>query len=226
MKIFWIEAETQEELDMARDFLKSLNVTEEKRPMTNAEKQRAYRERKKATQTVTESNEKVTTAKEEERAEERVSPLDSPSSLSPVTPYPITPYNPPLPKEDEKEEGKNKKCGRGELKAFGQFVRLSDEEYQRLVKDFGFSRVEQMIERMNDYIGEDETGKLARKYQTRNHNLTLRNWENRRSEEKRQPTAKVTNIPKSQKSFHDMAVERGLVEETPADDVIESFWRN
>ena len=47
---------------------------------------------------------------EEEREEERVSPLDSPSPLpsfpsdSPIN-YPITPFNPPLPKEEEREEG-------------------------------------------------------------------------------------------------------------------------
>ena len=84
------------------------------------------------------------------------------------------------------------------MKPFGEFVRLSDEEYRRLVQDFGQEKVERMIESMNSYIGEDETGRLARKYQTRNHNLTLRNWENRRAEEQRQPKARITNVPKKE----------------------------
>ena len=179
------------------------------RPMTNAERCKKYRDSKKTVSENVESvsNDTTNVTTEEERKEEGFSPSFPSSLSSPLIP-PINPITPIIPssQEEKREEGTNKKGGRGELKPFGEFVRLSDAEYQRLVQDFGYEKTERMIEAMNNYIGEDETGKLARKYSTRNHNLTLRNWENRRAEESRQPKAKVS-LPGKSKSFYDIAVE-------------------
>ena len=177
-----IEFDSIEELSDLLEYL-GLEIKQTKQSMTNAEKQKAYRERKK----VTESNEKVTVVtEEEERKEEEVLPLSSPSSLSssPCTPnnIPITPYNPPLPEEEKREEdffgGSDGK--RGELKSFGPHVKLSGKEFLRLQEDFGYEETMRMIRSMNDYIGEDP--KLIAKYKTRNHNLTLRNWKRRDDE--------------------------------------------
>ena len=128
-------------------------------------------------------------SEEEERKEEEVLPLSSPSSLlsspsdSPNI-YPITPYNPPLPEEEKREEedfgGSDGK--RGELRSFGPHVKLSEKEFLKLQEDFGYEETMRMIRSMNDYIGEDP--KLIAKYQTRNHNLTLRNWKRRDDEKK------------------------------------------
>lgn len=129
-------------------------------------------------------------SEEEERKEEEVLPLSSPSSLlsspsdSPNI-YPITPYNPPLPEEEKREEedfgGSDGK--RGELRSFGPHVKLSEKEFLKLQEDYGYEETMRMIRSMNDYIGEDP--KLIAKYRTRNHNLTLRNWKRRDDEKKK-----------------------------------------
>lgn len=132
----------------------------------------------------------VESEQEEERKEEEVLPLSSPSSLlsspsdSPNI-YPITPYNPPLPEEEKREEedfgGSDGK--RGELRSFGPHVKLSEKEFLKLQEDYGYEETMRMIRSMNDYIGEDP--KLIAKYRTRNHNLTLRNWKRRDDEKKK-----------------------------------------
>ena len=166
--------------------------------------------------------EKVEFHKEEREEEERsVSPLLSPLPFSPNTPYPITPIIPSSQKEEEREENVYAAGAkdRGELLTFGEFVKLSASEYQRLCKDYGKIKADQMIQGMNRYIGEDETGKLAKKYQTRNHNLTLRNWENRHEREVQAKQPK--QIPK-EKTFRDLRIEMEAQEQ---EDVIDSFWR-
>ena len=164
----------------------------DKRPMTNAEKQKAYRERKK----VTVGNEMVTDGNAEAEEKEEVLPLSSPSSLPPYNPYPITPYNPPLPEEREEDYG-GADGKRGELRSFGPHVKLSEKEFLKLQEDFGYEETMRMIRSMNDYIGEDP--KLIAKYRTRNHNLTLRNWK-RRDEEKNKAMQ-----PKKRESWTEIA---------------------
>lgn len=128
----------------------------------------------------------VNETKEEREEKEEALPPSPPLPFSPLTPYPITPYTPPLPEEKEEREenyfgGAPEK--RGELREFGPHVRLSEEEFLKLQEKFGQAETTKMIRAMNDYIGEDS--KLVKKYQTRNHYLTLLNWQ-RRDEKKTQ----------------------------------------
>lgn len=203
-----IIANTPEEIEQAFSWLDAHDAdvftVNKVSAMTNAERQKKYRESKKRNENVTENvtnyeesvtkrnenvTESVTQSKEEREEKEAVSPL-IPSSLSssplqsPIN-YPITPLS---PLSEEKEEREEKfmagVANRGALLPFGEYVKLSQKEYGRLCKDFGEQKANQMIQRMNSYIGEDTTGKLAKKYQTRNHNLTLRNWENKDSKAK------------------------------------------
>ena len=226
-----IEFDTIDELKELIAFLGCLSI-DEKQPKTAAERAKKYRENKnrheKRDENVTECDEFVTkrdenvTQSQEEREEERaVSPLDSPLPFPPNTPNPITPLIPSSQKEEEREENilatvPKAKRDRGILLEFGEYVRLSQKEYLNLCTEFGKEKTEQMIRNMNDYIGEDETGKLARKYQTRNHNLTLRNWV-RMDQERKQPK----QIPK-EKTFHDIRVEMEAQQE---ENTIDSFWR-
>ena len=202
------------------------------RPMTDAERAKKYRDNKdrheKRDENVTNRHEKrdenVTQEKEERAEKEEVSPL-VPFSLSssPCTPNnnPITPLS-PLPEEREEREenvlatAPKAKRDRGILQEFGEFVRLSQKEYLNLCTEYGKAKIDQMIIKMNDYIGEDETGKLARKYRTRNHNLTLKNWI-RMDQERKQPK----QIPK-EKTFRDIRIE---MEQQAEENTIDSFWR-
>lgn len=181
---------------------KLAEVTTGKRSMSDAERAKKYRENKKhRDENVTKRDENVTKrddVTEEERDEKGFSPLVPPLSFSPNTPYPITPISPLSQKAEREEEYMAGAGKRGELKPFGEYVRLSDNEYTRLCNDFGKAKADNMIRRMNSYIGEDETGKLAKKYATRNHNLTLRNWENRHEQETRAKQPK--QIPKQQET--------------------------
>ena len=116
--------------------------------------------------------------------------------------------------EDLKEKDKEKSeisQKRGELEQFGEFVRLSKKEYLNLCTEYGKEKADQMISKMNDYIGEDETGKLARKYQTRNHNLTLRNWIRMDEERKQQKQTVQIKQPTQNKTAWEMLKEKGLV---------------
>lgn len=195
-------------------------IADKKQAMTNAERQRKYRD-KKTLQNSEESNENVTknvtcnenvtknvtenvTENKEEREEkEGVLPffpsfLSSSPSNSPNN-NPITPLSPlPEEKEEREEEFMAGAGKRGELLEFGEFVRLSAKEYKKLCDDFGYQNANGMIRRMNSYIGEDGTGKLAKKYETRNHNLTLRNWENRHQQEARAKTRDAPVPPKEE----------------------------
>ena len=192
------------------DFIMALEKAfGDKKPMSAAERARKYREKKKASQNVTEDSvmgcdENVTKEKEEEeREEERVSPLDSPSSLpsspsdSPIN-YPITPFNPPLPKEEEREEGEkesahfsadaesesetvSRKRNRGKLCKYGTAadVMLSKEEFHKLEEKIGYPNVIDLIDELSYYMAENP--KNAKKYT--DHYYTLLNWDRRRRKE-------------------------------------------
>lgn len=205
---------------------------EEKRSNANAERCKRYRENKKHVEAchdhVTTMSNHVENTKEEREEKEEVLPF-SPSSLSsspsnsPIN-YPITPIS-PLPEEKEEREENvlanvpKAKRDRGILNLYGWYVLLSDKELNSLIEKFGSEKTKQMIDNMNNYIGEDP--KRIRTYRTRNHYLTLLNWE-RMDQDRKQPK----QIPK-EKTFHDIAVERGLVvDAAPKDDFIDSFWRN
>ena len=110
----------------------------------------------------------------EEREEEGVSPLSPPLPFPPITPYPITPFNSPSFQEEEREEEHTKSRARGQLQRYGEFVRLTDDEFQKLADKFGEMRAYEMIEHMNWYIAEDP--KRQKKYEKRNHYMTLLNW--------------------------------------------------
>ncbi len=181
----------------------------DKKPMSAAERARKYREKKKASQIITEDSvmgrdENVTKEKEgEEREEERALPLDPPLSFPPNTPNPITPFNPPLPKEEEREEGEkestqvaadavldsaesdsgmgNKKRKRGKLINYGTVsnVMLSEEEFHRLEEKIGYPNVIDLIDELSYYMAENP--KNAKKYT--DHYYTLLNWDRRRKKE-------------------------------------------
>ena len=212
MRFIWIEADTPEELETVTSMVSRYFSADEKRPMTNAERCKKYRDSKKervadmsdCVENVSKHVENVSNDTKEERGEkEEILPLDSPSSLSssplqsPII-NPITPFNPPLPEEKEEKEESVVAAGaakRGALCHFGEFVLLSVKEHEALINDYGFAKAQEMIEKMNSYIGEDP--KRQKIYKTRNHNLTIRNWIRKDEDQKeKQPKAKVT-IPKS-----------------------------
>lgn len=208
---FTFECDTEEELYMVRKFFSGAETLPasdgevvKKQRKSEYDKQR-YQEKKNSTFSTVKNSEKTVKnsekseiSQEEERDEKGFSPLVPPLSFSPNTPYPITPISPLSQKAEREEEYMAGAGKRGELKPFGEYVRLSDNEYTRLCNDFGKAKADNMIRRMNSYIGEDETGKLAKKYATRNHNLTLRNWENRHEQETRAKQPK--QIPKQQET--------------------------
>lgn len=65
-----------------------------------------------------------------------------------------------------KEESKN---ARARTRTYGAFVRLTDEEHDRLVGEFGEAFTEACIERLNNYIGSH-----GDRYKS--HYYTIRNW--------------------------------------------------
>jgi len=139
----------------------------------------------------------------EEREEESFSPLSPPLPFPPTTPYPITPFNSPSFQEEEREEETEYRVReekRGELKPRGFYgnVWLSDKEIDKLNDKFGYSKMQDMIENMDWYIGEDPA--RQKKYAKRNHYLTLLNWE--RKNQKAQE-------PKKTMSFRDV-VQKGM----------------
>jgi len=200
-----IEFDTIEELQELLAYLGTLS--EKKTSKTRSEiNHQNYLNRKE--KSLKQSENGLNSDKEEERKEEEVLPLSSPSSLlsspsdSPNI-YPITPYNPPLPEEEKREEEKIISGKRVDLMHFGAYVQLTPKEYKSLEKKFGEVKTDQMIQNMNRYIGEDP--KRQKVYATRNHYLTLLNWE-RRNEEQSKPKVIVQEKPKS-KSFGDMLKE-------------------
>jgi len=55
---------------------------------------------------------------------------------------------------------------------YGDFILLTEEEYQKLLKDFGQSNLKMMIEKLDNYLGADK--KRIKKYTSHNH--VLRGW--------------------------------------------------
>ena len=231
MKISF-EYETNEDLIKFRDLLDRMIGDKKTKSRSEINHQNYLNRKMKQSESgLTQSEKSLNSNKEEREEKEEILPLSSPSSLlsspsdSPNI-YPITPYNPPLSEEREEREenifgGSDGK--RGELKSFGPHVRLSEKEFLKLKEDFGYEETIRMIRSMNDYIGEDP--KLINKYRTRNHNLTLRNWKRKDAEEKKAKVI-IQEKPK-EKSFHDIAVERGLVPDiAPKTDFVDAFWRN
>ena len=145
-----------------------INVTE-KRPMTDAERAKKYRDSKKQ-----QRHETVTECDGQGEEREEVPPL-SPLPFPPTTPYPIPPIS-PLP--EEREEGE-----RGKAKAknrYGNFghVLLTPEEDNKLCQKFGLHDTEVRIQRLDDYLENNK------KKHYDNHYLTILNWA-RRDEEKK-----------------------------------------
>lgn len=192
MKFFWVEANTQEELEAVQAMLNqvsggSVSLPEKKTAKSRSEINRQNYERRKAKQ-----SEQSEIQTEEREEKEEVSPLSSPSSLpsspsdSPIN-YPITPFLPPLPEEKGEREEDGSTGNRGDLMHIGPFVQLTPEEHQKLQKKFGEYETQRMIANMNNYIGEDP--KRQKTYSSRNHYLTLLNWK-RRDEDRKQAQAK------------------------------------
>lgn len=184
-----IEFESMEEFRSFVDCVCSLKEKVTK----NAEKQKAYRDRKK----VTDGNETVTNGNENaENGNETVTHFQEERENE---------------KEERKESTKEKKEERVKEKEeliniyaepkvekhrYGNFrhVLLSDDEYNRLHADF--PDLQERIQRLDDYL--ENTGKVYK-----NHSLTIRNWANKDAQQ---------GLPKKieNKTAYEMLVERGL----------------
>lgn len=76
-----------------------------------------------------------------------------------------------------------------------EFVYLGDDQYQRLISDFGEPDIKKYIESLNDYIGQIGEKKAKSKY--RSHYHTIKNWLRRDGKKPRErPNEKVVYIPK------------------------------
>lgn len=162
-----------------------------KRTMSNAEKQKAYRERKK----VTEGNESVTKSNEcyeEKREEERESfSPSSPSSLSssPLIPPNNNPITPIIPSSQEKEEERKEisraKSPKPVKNRHGEFghVLLTPVEYSKICEQF--DDADDRIRRLDEYL------EMHRNKSYSNHYLTILNWA-RRDGDKPQEREKTT----------------------------------
>jgi predicted nucleic acid-binding Zn-ribbon protein len=201
-----IEFESMEEFRSFVDCVCSLKEKVTK----NAEKQKAYRDRKKVTdgnETVTNGNENAENGNEtvthfqEERENEKENEEKERSKEKEVK-----------ERVKEKEELINiyaEPKAKVEKHRYGNFrhVLLSDDEYQRLHADF--PDLQDRIQRLDDYL--ENTGKVYK-----NHSLTIRNWANRDAQQ-----AQPKQIPKEE-TFHDLKVR---MEQREQDNVIDSFWR-
>ncbi len=86
--------------------------------------------------------------------------------------------------EQQVDTDKNDKNGKNDKKYYGEFVRLTDEEHQKLTERLGQALTADYIERLNNYIGSKGT-----KYKSHYH--TILTWV--RNDEKKQaepPTRK------------------------------------
>ena len=212
MRFIFIEADTEKELETVRNMFGEVIGDTKKRPMTNAERCKKYRDSKKSVSdcvdSVSECNENMSNVEEKREEEKESFPPSSPLPFSPNTPYPIPPIIPPSQeKEGERKEDFGGTIGkRGELKEFGEYVKLSDKEFLSLQEKFGYGETMAMIEKMNNYIGEDP--KRQRVYQSRNHYLTLLNWK-RRDEER--DSNKQKQSPNEYPDFYSMLQAEGVV---------------
>lgn len=78
----------------------------------------------------------------------------------------LIPIQDPVPVDPKKEK-----------KLYLDFVRLTDGEYEKLIKKFWESRTKYWIERLNSYIGQIGTATASRKYKSHYH--TILNWDSR-----------------------------------------------
>lgn len=210
------ECETHEDYELVRRSFAGIIIDEQQKKKRSEYDKQRYAEKKnsnvKTCENDVENVDSTLFHTKEERAEkEEDLPLSSPSSLSssPSTPIinPITPYNPPLPEEKGEKEENVIAAGaakRGPLAEYGEFVRLSEDEYQKLVDKFGTLKATMMIANMDHYIGEDP--KRQKTYKTRNHYLTLLNWQRMDEERKKAREKPQTPVPK-RKTFDDLAAE-------------------
>lgn len=207
--VFKAKASTPEELEMVRQALNGLfgdvnseaesivKTTEiQKQKKSDYDKKR-YQDKKNFTVSTVEKVKNAESAKEEREEEkekkEQGSPLSSPLPFSPNTPYPIPPIIPPSQEKKEREGEREESFLANESNSgethisrvtvpYGKYVRLTGAEYTKLVRTFGPEETDAMIQRMNDYIGEDP--KRVKKYESRNHYLTLLNWDRMNKERK------------------------------------------
>jgi len=87
-----------------------------------------------------------------------------------------TPLNPPKKKPDKK--------------LYGEFVELTEEEYARLLADYGEQDLAWMIQRLDIYLGQNE--KNRKKYTSHNH--VLRGWVSDRLKEEKEKQSKVAQF--------------------------------
>jgi hypothetical protein len=88
----------------------------------------------------------------------------------------IPPINPPKKKPDKK--------------LYGEFVELTEEEYARLLADYGEQDLAWMIQRLDIYLGQNE--KNRKKYTSHNH--VLRGWVSDRLKEEKEKQSKVAQF--------------------------------
>ncbi len=88
----------------------------------------------------------------------------------------IPPSNPPKKKPDKK--------------LYGEFVELTEEEYARLLADYGEQDLAWMIQRLDIYLGQNE--KNRKKYTSHNH--VLRGWVSDRLKEEKEKQSKVAQF--------------------------------
>lgn len=75
-------------------------------------------------------------------------------------------------KRPVKDPSKKDKKDKNEKKVFKDYVLLTDEEYQKLVDEYGLAKILDMIERLNDYAFEKP--KKFKEYAC--HYRTIKNW--------------------------------------------------
>jgi len=88
----------------------------------------------------------------------------------------IPPINPPKKKPDKK--------------LYGEFVELTEEEYARLLADYGEQDLAWMIHRLDIYLGQNEKNK--KRYTSHNH--VLRGWVSDRLKEEKDKQSKITQF--------------------------------
>ena len=75
-------------------------------------------------------------------------------------------------------------------KLYGEFVELTEEEYARLLADYGEQDLAWMIQRLDIYLGQNE--KNRKKYTSHNH--VLRGWVSDRLKEEKEKQSKIAQF--------------------------------
>lgn len=105
----------------------------------------------------------------------------------------VTSKQPSLEKEKSKKKIKNKskrEIGKSAKHIYGEFkkVRLTDDQYKKLIKDLTMVRVKDFIKRLDEYLENNPKKSYA------NHNLTIRNWEKSDKENNGQGSGRHSDI--------------------------------